>query len=82
MNPFRPPITDPIASQYPDAPVLGRKPAPYDSDTLKMINRNAGKVCAAEIAAALCWPLSRLQRVARENRINLALEREREPRGA
>lgn len=44
---------------------------PYDQDALAAIRRNAGRMPAMEIANSLGWPLSRLQRIARDHGFDL-----------
>lgn len=54
--------------------------------TIAVIRKNAGLLPAEELAAAMGWSLSRLIRIAREERIDLTYprirRREIEPRGA
>ncbi len=54
--------------------------------TIAVIRKNAGLLPVEELAAAMGWSLSRLLRIAREERIDLSYprvkRREVEPRGA
>ncbi len=66
-----------------DAPVrFGVRYAELTPMTLKVIRRNAGRVPPLTLARALCWRMTRLQRIAADHGINLRLPTDKEPSGA
>ena len=52
--------------------------------TISVLRKNAGRMPAGDIAAAMGWSLTRLRRIAAQERIDLSFPRvkELEPRGA
>ncbi len=46
---------------------------PFNRDALNTIRRNAGRVPPTQMAAALGWPLSQLERVARDHGLDIVI---------
>ena len=65
-DPGEPDLRSALFGQYFD-----HEPVPYTRDTLRVIRRNAPNIPRDKLAEAMGWTLTRLERVAKEQNIEL-----------